>query len=46
MSLLASSTAKKIEDLDRPQAIAATIIISFLLLTSSQDYLDLFLINA
>jgi len=41
--------AKKIKDLDRPQATAAAVTISFLLLTSStllQDYLDLSLINA
>jgi len=43
MSLLAS--AKKIKDLDRPQAIAAAVITSFLLLILSQDYLDLSLIN-
>jgi len=40
--------AEKIKDLDRPRATAAAIIISFSLLTSltsSQDYLDLSLIN-
>ena len=42
---MALSTAKKIKDLDRPWAIAATITISFLLLLL-QDYIDLFLINA
>ena len=36
---------KKIKDLDRPQAIVAAIITSFLLLLL-QDYLDLSLINA
>jgi hypothetical protein len=46
MSLLASSTAKKIEDLDRPRAIAAAVTTSFLSSTSSQDHLDLSLINA
>ena len=43
---MALSIAKKIKDLDRPRAIAAAIIISFLLLILLQDYLDLSLINA
>ena len=42
---MALFTTKKIKDLDRPQAIAAIIIISFLLLLLLQDYLDLSLIN-
>jgi hypothetical protein len=46
MSLKALSTTKKIKDLDRPQAIAAAITTSFLLLLLSQDYLYLSLINA
>ena len=36
--------AEKIKDLDRPRAIAATVIISFLL-SLLQDYPNLFLIN-
>jgi len=46
MSTLALFTAKKIKDLDRPQATAAAITTSFLLLILSQDHLDLSLINA
>ena len=42
---MALFTAKKIKDLDRPWAIAAAIITSFLLLLLLQDYSDLFLIN-
>ena len=43
---MALSTTKKIKDLNRPQATAAAVIISFLLLILLQDYLDLSLINA
>jgi len=42
---MALSTTEKIKDLNRPQATAAVVIISFSLLLS-QDHLDLSLINA
>jgi hypothetical protein len=45
-STSASSTAEKIEDLDRPRATAAAVTTSFSSSTSSQDYPDLSLINA
>ena len=44
--ILTLSTTKKIKDLDRPQAIAAAILTSFLLLLLSHNYPDLSLINA
>ena len=43
---MALSTVEKIKDLDRPQATAATVLTSFLLLLLLQDHLDLSLINA